>query len=80
MAKRVKKFSGEVETCAHRVSFEYWGFRSKLTDELETELTDEAENRAHDMIADDGTISGELCFLNMRNDEEIRGWWEIVHD
>jgi hypothetical protein len=75
--KRSKKFSGAVCTCAHTVSFEYWGFSSKLDETLEELLQDEASNRAHDMIADSGCVEGELNYYNSDTEEKIRGWWKI---
>jgi hypothetical protein len=78
------EYKGELETCAHRVVFRYWGFKHPLTSELEQELTEEAESRAKACIVE-GYRSGDLncCYHTQQDgsdDEEIRGWWEITTD
>lgn len=79
---KIKEFSGCVNVCAHNVDFRYWDFMANLTDELETELTEHAEERAQDCIVE-GYQSGDLNYLyvNAKGEgEEIRGWWEINRD
>ena len=83
-AKTEQEYSNEIETCAHHVKFSYWGFRHELTGELADALTEEAEDRAKTCIIE-GYIQGELncCYRTQRDgsdEEEIRGWWEIIRD
>lgn len=76
MKVKTAKFDGLITTCAHRVTFSFWGFDAKLTPDLESDLAEEAEERASAMIAE-GCHSGELNYLHTPTDEEIRGWWKI---
>lgn len=73
------EFKGYVTTCVHRVAFRYWDFEAELTPELESRLTEAAEERAKECIID-GCHSGDLNCYHVDddgNEEEIRGWWEI---
>jgi hypothetical protein len=75
------KFETEVNVCAHYVAVRYWNIPESVqeVDDLESLLTEEAENRAQELIAQ-GYQSGELNCL-VHNDEaeaEVRGWWEII--
>lgn len=74
------RFDGSVKVCCHRVTFRYWDFGHKLTEDLQEILTDHAEERAKECIID-GCNRGELNCLHVDDnydDEEIRGWWEII--
>jgi hypothetical protein len=75
-ATKTNAHTGQAEVCARRVSFEYWGFTSELTDDLKAELDRHAEERAKSCIVD-GYTSGELNCFYVGTDEEIRGWWAI---
>ena len=75
--KTAESFEGTVEVCCHSVAFRYWDFDHELTDELVEVLTEEGEQRARACIVE-GYHSGELNCLY--DEEEIRGWWEIVTD
>ncbi len=72
-------FKDIIETCCHYVSFNYDVGKIKLTDELKSRLTEEAEDRAKTCIIE-GYIQGELNCLWVSSggkEQEIRGWWKI---
>ena len=82
MARKEQSLETTVDVCCHRVAVRYWGFRSKLTPELEALLTEEGERRAQECIID-GCHSGQLCCYYCPEDgkeEEIHGWYEIERD
>lgn len=63
--------------CCHEVAIRYWDIEQDIDDELISALREEGIRRARECICDD-IHSGELNCLY--NDEEIRGWFEIVRD
>jgi hypothetical protein len=68
---------GEVSVCAHRVSYRYEVGVRDVDEVMKETLEEEAESRAKHCITD-GCVEGELnCVYN---DEEVRGWWEIVRN
>ena len=70
-------YEKQVEVCCHIVEIRYWDIEQKMNDELIEAITEEGERRAKECISD-GCCSGELNCLY--NDEEIRGWFEIVRE
>lgn len=71
---------GEFDCCAHRISFWFDIGERELTDEMTSRLEDSAFERAKESICE-GFVSGELCELyTFENDEqeELRGWWDIL--
>ncbi len=60
------------------ISIRFWGFKAKISSDLEDELLQEGVSRAGEMIQE-GYSSGELNCLHVGNgkEEEIRGWWEV---
>lgn len=69
------QYEGKVQVCAHTVEFWYELDDLNLSDELESCLTEAAEERAQSCIIE-GYLSGELNCL-WRGEREIRGWWNI---
>lgn len=79
MAKKIKEIvvAGEFETMCHYISYRFWNFKAKDTPELHEYLKESALERARECISE-GYREGQLNCL--WNDEEIRGWWEILKD
>ena len=78
-ANEKNTFDGTVEVLMHEVSFTYFDIEAPITQELTELLTEEAENRAEQMIQE-GYNQGELnCYYDGEKEYEIRGWWAIKH-
>jgi hypothetical protein len=70
-----KYFCGTGNTCCHKVSFWYYVDDIALSDELKEILTEEAQERAEQLIPE-GYWQGELN----GSDQEIGGWWQIDYE
>lgn len=77
--KDKRGIKGEIEVCAHRVSYSYWNAENEINDEVAAEMEEHAEDRAKECITQ-GYHSGELNFYRAEPEEEVRGWWEIRRD
>jgi hypothetical protein len=77
--KQLNRYEGEIEVCAHRITYRYRDFEAELTAELKEDLENAAEERVKQSLIDN-CVAGELNHLHTPSDEEIRGWWEIRKD
>jgi hypothetical protein len=73
MAKRI--YEGTVTVCCHEVSF-YYNLppRKRVTDEIQANMTEEAEERAKTCIIDNCN-QGELNYET--ENFQATGWWRI---
>ena len=72
---RFKIYEGIVEVCAHRVSFFYQlPVEVELSDDVKTNLTEEAESRVKACIIE-GYVQGELNYESEQL--SCTGWWKI---
>lgn len=67
-------YEGTVHVCAHTVKFNYWGTIDPYqdTDELKTQLDEEAESRARTQIVEN-YVEGELNYET--HNLQLSGWW-----
>ncbi|MGA2063272.1 MAG: hypothetical protein ABSG67_22605 [Thermoguttaceae bacterium] len=72
-----KYFCGTVEVCRQSVSFWYDIEEIELTEECKEKMTEEAEERAKELITEEYWCGELNCGWD---DQEIRGWWQIGHD